>query len=79
MSKYSMSAGLEAIDAFQKLWEAGASFNSPKFTTRFRKVINELDDRRTSLIRLSASPQIDDETKKGLLAKWRKFNLLLQN
>jgi len=75
MSKYSMSAGLEAIDALQKLWEADAIFNSPRFTTRFRKVIHELDDRRTSLMRLSASPQTDDETKKRLISQVEEIQL----
>lgn len=75
MSEYSISAGLEAIDALQKLWEAGTSFNSPKFTTRFRKVINELDDRRTSLLRLSTSPQTDDETKKRLISQAEEIQL----
>lgn len=75
MSKYSMSAGLEAIDALQKLWEASPSFNSPKFTTRFRKVINELDDRRTSLMRLSTSPQIDDQAKKRLISQVEEIQL----
>lgn len=75
MDKYSISSGLEALDALKKLWEASESFQSQKFTERYRKIIHELDDRRTSLMRLSVSPKIADDTKHRLISEVEEIQL----
>ena len=58
---YSLSAGLEAINALQKFMEAGLTHD--KFVRRLRKVIHELDDRRTLLTQAMHLSQADDNTK----------------
>ena len=75
MSEYSISAGLEAVDALQRLWEANEKFNSKDFIKKYRKLINELDDKRTNLMRLSFSSKIDDEAKQQLTNQVEEIQL----
>jgi hypothetical protein len=75
MDKYSIGAGLEAIDALQRLWKVSPSFSSRKFTKRFVQAIRQLDARRTSLVQLSFSPPVDAESKQRLISEIEEIQL----
>jgi hypothetical protein len=75
MAQYNMSSGIEAVDALQKLWEASPTFNSQKFTETFRKIINELDDRRTNIVQLIYSTKVDDENKRKLTIEMNEIQM----
>lgn len=63
MDKYSVEAGLEASDALQKFIEAGLPY---EFIKGLSKMIDELDNNRTSMAQLSYSSQTNNETKQKL-------------
>jgi hypothetical protein len=72
---YSITSGIDAVDALQKLLGTNANFASKKFIKKYNKVINELDDKRTKLYHLSLSPNIDEETKRQLINKVEEIQL----
>jgi hypothetical protein len=75
MAEYSMGAGLDAIDALEKLWKASDNFKSKDFTKKYRKAIHELDDKRTNLMKSISSPKTNEETKQQLMLEVEEIQL----
>lgn len=63
MAEYSISSGVNTIDALQKLMDTNANFASKKFVKQWSKLIDELDKKRGNLWLQSQSPSISYEKK----------------
>jgi hypothetical protein len=72
---YSITSGIDAIDALQKLLDMKTNFTSKKFVKKYTKLIQELDGKRTRLWTLSLSPDIDAETKQRAISEAEEIQL----